>query len=240
MTASRDLAPDARLTLAVGTIDGTVSASGFNANTDTQAFGAGLTLLPASKGFAVDLGIAALRTDWDATRGGSSSSSDNQDGLGLSLRVTQAATVDGALSYSPYIGVSYAKQQQAGVAEADASSGAGVGFAAYDRKSVVGEVGLKAEYALQPGTTLTGVLAWEHEFKNDGATTLDAEFSEDGATDTRFSVLSPGLGDDIFRIGVGLRAGLGENSSFSLSYDALISSRSESGQAVRADVSFRF
>ena len=123
---------------------------------------------------------------------------------------------------------------------ADNDGMVGVGFAGYERDSLVSELGLKAEYALKPGTTLTGVVAWEHEFQDGGETTLDAAFTEDGVTDTRFAVTSAGFGQDIFRVGVGVRVELGAKSAFSLGYDALLSSDSKSGQGVKADVSFRF
>ena len=180
------------------------------------------------------------RQDWDAAHGAAAASAENQDGLAASARLTFAPTKDGDLSYSPYVGLAYAIQEQSGVSEDAAAAGAGVGFAGYDRKSVLSEVGLKAEYAYQPGTTLTGVVAWEHEFKNGGETDLNAEFTEAGATDTRFNVTSTGLGADTFRLGVGVRVDLGATSVFSLGYDALISSDSKSGQGVKADVTFRF
>ena len=242
LTAARDLSKNLRLTLAAGLDDGKVGAAGFTADTDTQAFAVGLGFTPDSKGWTADLGVSLTRTDWDASRNVAQTTGDNEDGLGVALRVSLAPTVDGALSYAPYIGLSYATQDQSAVAEggADNDGMVGVGFAGYERDSLVSELGLKAEYALKPGTTLTGVVAWEHEFEDSGETTLNAEFTEDGVSDTRFAVTSAGFGADIFRVGVGVRVELGAKSAFSLGYDALISSDSKSGQGVKADVSFRF
>jgi outer membrane autotransporter protein len=126
------------------------------------------------------------------------------------------------------------------VSEDDTAAGVGVGFAGYERDALVSELGLKAEYTLKPGTTLTGVLAWEHDFSDSGETTLDAEFTDDGVSDTRFAVTSTGFGADIFRVGVGVRVDLGAKAAFSLGYDALLSSESKSGQGIKADVAFRF
>jgi len=240
LTAARDLSANVRLTLAAGLDDGEVGAAGFSADTDTQAFGLGLSFIPASKGWTADLGVALTRTDWTAARGAVQSQQDNEDGLGVALRLALTPTVNGSLSYAPYIGLSYATQEMGAVSEDADAAGVGVDFAGYDRDSLVSELGLKAEYALKPGTTLTGVLAWEHEFENSGETTLDAEFTDDGVSDTRFAVTSAGFGADIFRLGVGVRVDLGAKAAFSLGYDALLSSESKSGQGIKADVAFRF
>ncbi len=241
LTAARDLSANLRLTLAAGIDDGEVGAAGFSADTDTQAFGLGLSFIPASKGWTADLGVALTRTDWTAARGAAQTQQDNQDGLGVALRVSLAPTVDGALSYAPYLGLSFATQDMGSVSEDATAAGVGVGFDGYERDSLVSELGLKAEYAVKPGTTITGVVAWEHDFENSGETTLNnVEFTDDGVTDTRFAVTSTGFGADIFRVGVGVRVDLGAKAAFSLGYDALISSESKSGQGIKADVAFRF
>ncbi len=239
LTAAKDLSKNLRLTLAAGVDDGKVGSSNLSVDTDAQAFGLGLGFTPDSNGWTADLGLALTRTDWTSTRGTSVGQSDNQDGLGVALRVSLAPTKSGELSYAPYIGLSYADQEQDAVSEAGTTAAPAVGFRGFDGESLVSELGLKAEYALKPGTTLTGVLAWEHDFEADD-TTLDAEFTEDGVTDTRFAVTSKGFGQDIFRVGVGVRVELGAKSAFSLGYDALLSSDAKSGQGIKADVSFRF
>lgn len=241
LTAARDLSANLRFTLVAGLDDGEVGAAGFSADTDTQAFGLGLSFIPDNKGWTADLGVALTRTDWTAARGAAQTQQDNQDGLGVALRVSLASSVDGALSYAPYLGLSFASQDMGSVSEDAAAAGVGVAFDGYERDSLVSELGLKVEYALKPGTTITGVLAWEHDFENSGETTLNnVEFTDDGVTDTRFAVTSTGFGADIFRVGVGVRVELGAKAAFSLGYDALISSESKSGQGIKADVAFRF
>ena len=239
LTAAKDLSKNLRLTLAAGVDDGKVGSSNLTVDTDAQAFGLGLGFTPDSKGWTADLGLAVTRTDWTSSRGTSVGQSDNQDGFGAAIRLSLAPTKDGDLSYAPYVGLSYADQEQDAVTETGTTAAPAVGFRGFDGESLVSELGLKAEYALKPGTTLTGVLAWEHDFEADD-TTLDAEFTEDGVTDTRFAVTSKGFGSDIFRVGVGVRVELGAKSAFSLGYDALLSSDAKSGQGVKADVSFRF
>lgn len=239
-----------RLNLVAGLDDGRVTARGFSGDTNTAVFGLGLSFTPESKFARVDVGSSFSSTDFSAVRQGSYVSQDGQDAYAVAARVTflpkdpslkEVSEGNGPkLSLIPYVGVSYASTDVGGFTEADVVGSAQLNVDAFKRRSLVGELGLNAEYALGGSTTLTGVLAYEHDFRNGGRTDMTAEFADAGVTDTSFSIRTDGLGSSIFRLGVGVRQKLGAKASLGFGYDALLGSGVTSGQQVKADLSFRF
>lgn len=239
-----------RLNLVAGLDDGRVTAREFSGDTNTAVFGIGLGITPESKFARFDIGASFSTTDFDAVRQGSFASEDNQDAYAVAARVTflpkdpsikDVAEGKGPkLSLIPYVGVSYATADIDGLTEANVPGSAQLNVDAFKRRSLVGELGLNAEYALGENTTLTGVLAYEHDFRNGGGTDMTAEFADDGVDDTDFSIRTDGLGSSIFRLGVGFRQKLGAKASLGFGYDALLGSGITSGQQVKADLSFRF
>jgi autotransporter-associated beta strand protein len=253
LTADIALSAQTHLNLSLGTDDGDVRARDFNGDTDSALAGIGIGYTTDS-GFArIDLGAAFSTTDIRAVRQGGVMDQDDQDAYAVSLRVTflpkdpplkpvvagqPAATP--SLSIIPYVGISYGSSSLDGFTESESEGSVQLSVSGYDRKSLIGEVGFGLEYALGANTTLTGVLAYEHEFDSKGETDLVAAFAEDGVSDTEFGIRSDGIGSGIFRLGFGIRQNLGTGASVGLSYDALMGSGIDSGHHLKADVSFRF
>jgi autotransporter-associated beta strand protein len=253
LTADIALGDQTHLNLSLGTDDGDVRARDFNGDTDSALAGIGIGYTTDS-GFArIDLGAAFSTTDIRAVRQGGVMDQDDQDAYAVSLRVTflpkdpplkpvvagqPAATP--SLSIIPYVGISYGSSSLDGFTESESEGSVQLSVSGYDRKSLIGEVGFGLEYALGANTTLTGVLAYEHEFDSKGETDLVAAFAEDGVSDTEFGIRSDGIGSGIFRLGFGIRQNLGTGASVGLSYDALMGSGIDSGHHLKADVSFRF
>ena len=252
LTGDFALGSNVHLNLSVALDDGRVQARDFNGDTNTSAFGIGLSITPESKSVRFDIGASFSNTNFDAVRQGSYMSQDNQDANAVAARLTflpKQASLNTVLkagepaapkvTLTPYVGVSFASTSVDAFSEADVA-GAQLNVDGFNRRSLVGEFGLNAEYALSEKTTLTGVFAYEHEFRDSGQTEMRAEFANDGVDDTDFTIHTDGLGANIFRLGVGIRQQLGEKASLGLSYDALFGGGLSSGQHIKADVSFRF
>ena len=252
LTGDFALGSNVHLNLSVALDDGRVQARDFNGDTNTSAFGIGLSITPESKSVRFDIGASFSNTNFDAVRQGSYMSQDNQDANAVAARLTflpKQASLNTVLkagepaapkvTLTPYVGVSFASTSVDAFSEADVA-GAQLNVDGFNRRSLVGEFGLNAEYALSEKTTLTGVFAYEHEFRDSGQTEMRAEFANDGVDDTDFTIHTDGLGANIFRLGVGVRQQLGEKASLGLSYDALFGGGLSSGQHIKADVSFRF
>ncbi len=252
LTGDFALGSNVHLNLSVALDDGRVQARDFNGDTNTSAFGIGLSITPESKSVRFDIGASFSNTNFDAVRQGSYMSQDNQDANAVAARLTflpKQASLNTVLkagepaapkvTLTPYVGVSFASTSVDAFSEADVA-GAQLNVKGFNRRSLVGEFGLNAEYALSEKTTLTGVFAYEHEFRDSGQTEMRAEFANEGVDDTDFTIHTDGLGANIFRLGVGVRQQLGEKASLGLSYDALFGGGLSSGQHIKADVSFRF
>jgi autotransporter-associated beta strand protein len=253
LTADLALGSQVHLNLSLGMDDGDVRARGFDGDTDSALAGIGISYTTSESFARIDLGAAFSSTDITAVRQGGVANLDEQDGYAVSLRVTflpkdppLKPAVAGKpaesprLSLIPYIGLSVGSTTLDSFVESEAADTVQLGVAGYDRDSLVGEVGMGIEYALGANTTLTGIVAYEHEFDSSGETDLTAEFAEDGVTDTRFGIRSDGIGEGLFRVGLGLRQKLGAATSVGISYDALLGSGIDSGHHLKADVSFRF
>ena len=253
LTADFALSSQAHINLSLGIDDGSVRASEFNGNTDSVLAGIGISYTTDSSFARFDLGAAFSTTDIRAVRQGGVMDQDDQDAHAVSLRVTflpknpplqpvvaGKAPEEPSLSWIPYVGLSYGSSSLDAFVESEAENSVQLGVDGYDRKSLIGELGIGIEYALGANTTLTGVLAYEHEFDSSGETDLNARFAEDGVSDTEFAIRSDGIGSGLFRAGLGIRQKLGTATSFGLSYDALMGSGIGSGHHLKADVSFRF
>lgn len=253
LTGDLALGSKVHLSLSAGLDDGRVQARDFSGDTNTAAFGLGLSITPESKFVRFDLGASVSSTNFDAVRQGSYMSQDNQDAYAVAARVTflpkepsfNAVTkasepAASKLSLIPYVGVSYASADVDAFVEQDVAGSAQLSVDGFKRRSLVGELGLNAEYELTENTTLTGVFAYEHEFRNAGRTDMNAQFTDLGVDDTDFAIRTDGFGANIFRLGVGVRQKLGAKASLGLSYDALLGSGLDAGQHIKADVSFRF
>lgn len=253
LLADLALGTKVHLNLSAGLDDGRVLARGFSGDTNSAIFGLGIGITPESKFARFDLGASYSITDFDAVRQGSYMSQDGQNAYAFSARVTflpkdppvnavaQAkAGPPSNLSLSPYLGVVYASTDVDGFSEADVPGSAQLNVGGFKRRSLIGELGLDLEYAVGASTTLTGVLAYEHEFHDRGRTDMVAEFADTGVDDTFFRIRTDGFGTNLFRVGVGIRQQLGAKASFGLGYDALFGGGVDSGQHVKADLSFRF
>lgn len=252
LTADLALGSKVHLSLSAGLDDGRVTARDFSGDTNTAVFGLGLSITPESKFARFDIGGSFSNTNFDAVRQGSFMSQDDQNAYAVAARVTflpkepsfnavakASQPAPSKLSLIPYVGVSYASTDVDAFSEADVA-GAQLSVDAFKRRSLVGELGLNAEYEIGESTTLTGVLAYEHEFRNGGSTDMNAEFTDLGVDDTDFAIRTDGYGTSIFRLGVGIRQKLGAKASLGFGYDALLGSGVTSGQHIKADVSFRF
>jgi hypothetical protein len=239
VTAARDLSENARFTLGVGSDEGKVLARNFSADVDTLGLGLGLALTPDSDDYRLDLGIGFTTSDWDSTRQGVSAGND-MDTMAFAARLTINTKAQGNFSYKPFAALSYTDASIDSFVEGDAPGSVQLGVSGFERKSLLGELGMDFEYKLGAQTSLTGIVSWQHEFQDSGATDLRAEFVEDGVDDTSFSVRSAGFGQDFFRAGLGLRHELNPTSAVSLSVNAIFGSDIGSGHQVRADYSIRF
>ncbi|NBV48045.1 MAG: hypothetical protein EBR95_03115 [Verrucomicrobia bacterium] len=239
VTAARDLSSNARFTLGVGSDEGKVLARNFSADVDTLGLGLGLAFTPDSDDYRLDLGIGFTTSDWDSRRQGVSAGND-MDTMAFAARVTINTKPQGDFSYKPFAALSYTDASIDSFVEGDAPGSVQLGVSGFERKSLLGEIGMDFEYKLGAQTSLTGIVSWQHEFQDSGATDLRAEFVEDGVDDTAFSVRSAGFGQDFFRAGLGLRHELDVNSAVSLSVNAIFGSDIGSGHQIRADYSFRF
>ncbi len=239
VTAARDLSANARFTLGVGRDEGKVLATNFSADVDTLGLGLGLALTPDSKAYRLDIGVAFTSSDWDSTRQGVTAG-DDMDTMAFAARLTINTKAEGNFSYKPFAALSYTDANVDSFVEADAPGSVQLGVSGFGRKSLLGELGMDFEYKFGAKTSLTGIVSWQHEFQDSGATDMTAEFAEDGVDDTAFSVRAAGFGQDFFRAGLGLRHELSQNSAVSLSYNAIFGSDIGSGHQFRADYSFRF
>ena len=239
VTAARDLSENARFTLGVGSDEGKVLAQNFSADVDTLGLGLGLALTPDSNAYRLDLGIGFTTSDWSSARQGVSAGAD-MDTMAFAARLTLNIKPEGDFSYKPFAALSYTDASIGSFVEADAPGSVQLGVSGFERKSLLGELGMDFEYKLGAQTSLTGVASWQHEFQDSGATDMRAEFVEDGVDDTAFSVRSAGFGKDFFRAGLGLRHELDLNSAVSLSFNAIFGSDIGSGHQIRADYSIRF
>lgn len=239
VTAARDLSQNARFTLGVGSDEGKVLARNFSADVDTLGLGLGLALTPDSDAYRLDLGIAFTSADWDSTRQGVSAGND-MDTMAFAARLTINTKAQGNFSYKPFAALSYTDASVDSFVEADAPGSVQLGVSGFERQSLLGELGMDFEYKLGAQTSLTGIVSWQHEFQDSGATDMRAEFVEDGVDDTAFSVRSAGFGQDFFRAGLGLRHELNPTSAVSLSFNTIFGSDIGSGHQIRADYSIRF
>ncbi len=239
VTAARDLSSNARFTFGVGSDEGKVLAQNFSADVDTLGLGLGLALTPDSNAYRLDLGIGFTTSDWASTRQGVSAGAD-MDTMAFAARLTLNIKPEGDFSYKPFAALSYTDASIDSFVEADAPGSVQLGVSGFERKSLLGELGMDFEYRLGAQTSLTGIASWQHEFQDSGSTDMRAEFVEDGVDDTAFSVRSAGFGKDFFRAGLGLRHELDLNSAVSLSYSAIFGSDIGSGHQIRADYSIRF
>ena len=239
VTAARDLSDNARFSLGVGSDEGRVLARNFSADVDTLGLGLGLILKPDSDAYRLDLGVAFTTSDWDSTRQGVSAGNDMSTAA-FAARLTMNTAAKGNLSYKPFVALSYTDANIDSFVEGDVPGSVQLGVSAFERKSLLGELGMDFEYKLGAQTTLTGIVSWQHEFEDSGATDLRAEFVEDGVDDTAFTVRSAGFGQDFFRAGLGLRHDLNPTSAVSLSVNAIFGSDIGSGHQIRADYSVRF
>lgn len=247
LTGDLGLGSGARLNLAVGINDGKVSALGFDSDSTTGVVGLGLTLSPESRAWRLDIGTSLATTDWKSVRGGASASGDNDHSYSVAVRLTglaKPATAPGEtaskLTASPYVGVAFASSSIGGFTESDVAGQADLTVADFRRNSLVGEVGLQADYAFSATFALTGVLAYEHDFTEGGQTDISAQFTDDGVEDTTFAIRSHGFGQNIARIGLGFRKDFGDHTTLGASYSALVSPDARSAQQVQANLSFRF
>ncbi|MEY3391417.1 MAG: hypothetical protein RLZZ322_265, partial [Verrucomicrobiota bacterium] len=238
VTAACDLSEDARFTLGVGSDEGKVLARSFSADVDSLGLGLGLALTPDTD-YRLDLGVAFTTSDWDSTRQGVSAGSD-MDTTAFAARLTINTKAQGNFSYKPFAAISYTEASVDSFVEADAPGSVQLGVSGFERKSLLGELGLDFEYKLGAQTSLTGIVSWQHEFQDSGATDMRAEFVEDGVDDTAFSVRSAGFGQDFFRAGLGLRHELDQGSAVSLSVNAILGKDIGSGHQIRADYTVRF
>lgn len=239
VTAARDLSENARFTLGVGSDEGKVLARNFSADVDTLGLGLGLALTPDSDDYRLDLGIGFTSSDWDSTRQGVSAGND-MDTMAFAARLTINTKAQGDFSYKPFAALSYTDASIDSFVEGDVPGSVQLGVSGFERKSLLGELGMDFEYKLGAQTSLTGIVSWQHEFQDSGATDLRAEFVEDGVDDTSFSVRSAGFGQDFFRAGLGLRHELDQGSAVSLSVNAIFGSDIGSGHQIRADYTVRF
>lgn len=253
LNADIGLGTKVRLNLSAGLDNGGVQARGFRGDSDSAVFGLGLGITPESKFARLDIGASFSTADFNAARQGATMSQDNQNAYAVAARVTflpkeppvnaVAQVAEGPrskLSLVPYVGVSYASTEVDAFTESNVAGSAQLNVDGFSRRSLVGELGLNLEYEVGASTVLTGIVAYEHEFRNGGSTDIAAEFADTGVDDTGFLIHTDGYGANLFRVGVGIRQQLGAKSSFGLSYDALLGSGVTNGQQVKADVSFRF
>jgi len=239
VTAARDLSQNARFMLGVGSDEGKVLARNLSADVDTLGLGLGLALTPDSDAYRLDLGIAFTSADWDSTRQGVSAGND-MDTMAFATRLTINTKAQGNFSYKPFAALSYTDASIDSFVEGDAPGSVQLGVSGFERQSLLGEIGMDFEYKLGAQTSLTGIVSWQHEFQDSGATDMRAEFVEDGVDDTAFSVRSAGFGQDFFRAGLGLRHELNPTSAVSLSFDTIFGSDIGSGHQIRAGYSIRF
>jgi len=253
LTADFALTAQTHLNLSLGSDDGSVRALGFDGDTDSFLAGIGISYTTDSSFARFDLGASFSTTDIRAVRQGGVMDQDDQDAHAVSLRVTflpkdpplkpvvaGKAPEAPRLSWIPYVGLSFGSTSIDSFVEAESFGTAQLGVLGFDRDSFIGELGLGMEYALGANTTLTGIVAYEHEFNSKGETDLVAGFVEDGVDDTLFGIRSDGIGTGLFRIGLGIRQKFSDTTSFGLSYDALMGGGIGSGHHLKADVSFRF
>lgn len=241
VTASRDINQNLRVTLGVGNDTGTVSASGFSADLDSVGGGIGLAYTPDSKSFRFDLGVGLASSEWDSTRQGATAGEDMGLLVAVAARLSLAPITKGNLAVTPYLSLVQTKAEVDGFTESDPTDQtAHLSVDAFERQSLLGELGFDLQYKLGEKTVLTGLVGWQHEFEEDGSTAMGARFADDGVTDTAFSVLSSGFGQDFFRAGLGIRHNLTPASAISVGYNAIFGSEISSGHQFRADYSFRF
>jgi uncharacterized protein YjbI with pentapeptide repeats len=240
VSASRSLSEQLSLTIILGQDDGRVSAQNFDADVKTTGLGVSLAFTPESKVGRFDLGVAVTNADWDANRGGATASDDNQHGLSTGFRFTLAPSLKKGVSFSPYIGFAYSRSRVNGFAESDAVGSVELAVDSFSRQSLQGELGVNASYQLSSDSVLSGVIGWEHEFRNSGETSLTSQFTETGVTDTSFTVRSRGFGSDLFRAGVNYRLDLTPKSAVTIGFAAVMGSAVSSGREIRANYSVRF
>jgi autotransporter-associated beta strand protein len=240
VSASRSLSDRLRVTLGVGYDDGRISAQGFRADVNTIGFGAGVTFTPDSKNWHFDLGVGITTADWKSERGASLAKADGEQSVSFAGRFALAALNKGDFSLTPYVGVSYARSRLSGFAETDVPGSIQLAVDGFSHQSLQSELGTSIDYRLKPSTVLSAVFAWDHEFRNSGATDITAQFVESGVTDTNFKVRANGFGSDLFRAGLSFRHDLTPMSSIRLGYDAILGCAVSSGRQIHADYSIRF
>jgi autotransporter-associated beta strand protein len=240
VSASRALGERLRVTFGLGYDDGRISAEGFRADVNTIGFGAGVTFTPSSKNWHFDLGVGITTADWKSERGASLAKSDGEQSVSFAGRFALAPLTKGDFSFTPYVGVSYARSRLAGFAETDVPGSIQLAVDGFSHQSLQGELGTSIDYRIKPSTVLSAVFAWDHEFRNNGVTAVTAQFVEPGVTDTNFKVRANGFGTDLFRAGLSFRHDLTPTSSIRLGYDAILGSAVGSGRQIHADYSTRF
>lgn len=240
VTASRALGERLRFTVGVGYDDGRISAENFRADVNTIGFGAGVTFTPYSKNWNLSLGAGLTTADWKSERGASLAKADGEQSVSFAGRFALAPLTKGDFSFTPYVGVAYARSRIDGFAETDVPGSIQLAVDGFSHQSLQSELGTSIDYRIKPSTFLSAVFAWDHEFRGDGATTVTAQFVEAGVTDTNFKVRANGFGNDLFRAGLSFRHDLSPMSSIRLGYDAILGSAVSSGRQIHADYSVRF
>lgn len=240
VSASRAFGELFSLTIALGQDDANVTAQNFDTDVKTTGLGVGLAFTPESKFGRFDIGLALTQASWDAKRDGSTASGDNQHGVSVGARFTLAPKVAKGVTFAPFIGLGYSRSRVSGFTESDVVGTTQLAVEGFSRQSLQGELGINASYQLSSDSTLSGVIGWEHEFRNSGETAMTAQFTETGVTDTSFTVRSRGFGSDLFRAGVNYRRDLTPKSAVTIGFAAVMGNAVSSGREIRANYSVRF
>ncbi len=228
--ATKSMGATSALSIILANDNGTATAAGYNAKVTGQSVGLG---------FNSDLG--ATRLDLAFTMGDLKGEGSRNGQTFTNQKIT-SSTVLARLSltklgdFVPYIGLS---KSTANVdAFTEVGSGANLNVSGASMGETLAEVGLG--YGIKLGETIKLTLKAAYEHNLDTSPTYATASFADASAPTSFTVRTYGAGKDMFRAGLGLSAGAGDNATVGLSYDLRSGSDLKSAHEVKLNYTRRF
>ena len=223
----------------IGIDDGEVSTSYLEADASGYVLGGFLSYLANREhNIVVDGGVTYGSYEFDGTRhtldGNARFDGGDTDVLDVFGSVRGDVYRNDKLRLSPMLSLHYLQANVDGITE----SGAGTALKvdSMDQDAFLAELSLNLEYKAMSNLTLLGNIGYTHNFI-DAERQVDAGFIQGH---TPFSVIAPGMGEDIFSLGVGAIWNVTEALSVGLNYRAEFSADMDPSNSVGVSVSYSF
>ena len=219
--------------------DGRISSAFVNAEASGWVLGGFVSYLAnTQQNLSVDGGVTYGSYQFDGTRNSLSGLASFDGGdtavFDLFASVQGDAYNKGKLRLTPLLSLHYLQANADAITETGTGTALAVG--AMNEDALLAEVALNAQYQVTANFGLLGSLGYTHNFI-DPSHQVNAGFIYGH---TPFSVISPGMGEDIFSLGVGAIWNLAAAWSLTANYRAEFSSDTAPSNALGVSLSYSF